>query len=104
MPFDLNAAMRASGNTPDMYENQKQAMQDLQAQAANDPEFRRRMVTERARNWHRGYMGQEPPPMPTAQPVPNMMQPQFNQISPAGDDGQAIRGLLAQLRQLGAIA
>jgi hypothetical protein len=32
-----------------------------------------------------------------------MMQPQFNQISPAGDDGQAIRGLLAQLRQLGAI-
>jgi hypothetical protein len=100
MPFDLNAAMRASGNTPDMYENQRQAMQDLQAQAANDPELRRRMVTERARNWHRGYMGKEPPPMP----VPNVIQPPANQISPAGDDGQAIRGLLAQLRQAGVIA
>jgi hypothetical protein len=90
--------MRVAGNSPDMYENQLQAMQDLQAQAAADPEFRRRMVTERARNWHRGYMGKEPPPMP------NVIAPAMNQISPAGDDGQAIRGLLAQLRQAGVIA
>jgi hypothetical protein len=90
--------MRVAGNSPDMYENQRQAMQDLRARAAADPEFRRRMVTERARNWHRGYMGKEPPPMPA------MMQPAANQISPAGDDGQAIRGLLAQLRQAGVIA
>ncbi len=97
MPFDLNAAMRVSGNSPDMYGNQKQAMQDLQARAANDPEFRRRMVTERARNWHRQYMGSEPPPMP------QVIQAPMNQISPAGDDGQAIRGMLAQLRQAGVI-
>jgi hypothetical protein len=45
-------------------------------------------------------MGKEPPPMP----VPNVIQPPANQISPAGDDGQAIRGLLAQLRQAGVIA
>ena len=97
MPFDLRSAMQAAGNTPDMYENPQQAMQDLRAQAANDPEMRRRMVTERARNWHRGYMGKEPPPM-------QQMVPQApNVLSPAGDDGHAIRGLLAQLRQAGVI-
>jgi hypothetical protein len=102
MPFDLGAAMRAAGNTPDMYENQQQAMQDLQARAANDQEFRRRIVTERARDWHRGYMGTEPPKMDQPQQFmqPQPVRPMQTSQVDSGDD---IRALLAQLRQLGAI-
>jgi hypothetical protein len=108
MPFDLGAAMRAAGKTPDMYETQQQAMQDLQARAANDQEFRRRIVTERARNHYRSYMGKEPPDMSRPQ-QPGQPQ-QFMQPQPVRpmqtsqvDSGDDIRALLAQLRQLGAI-
>lgn len=104
MPFDLNAAMRVAGNTPDMYGDQLQATQDLRERAKSDPEFRRRMATERARDWYRSQMGKEPPAIPDMTPAAIPDAPAPNQISPAGDDGQAIRGLLAELRQAGVIA
>lgn len=105
MPFDLGAAMRVAGNTPDMYENQRQALEDLRARAQNDPSFRQQMVTQRARDWYQRYMGKPAPPMPTQQIMqpggqPQIMQP-VRQQSDTPEDG--IRRLLAQLRGLGAI-
>lgn len=94
MPFDLSSALRVSGNTPDMYQNQAQAMSDMRAQAASDPEMRRRMVTERARNWYRGYMGKEPPALNIAGGMPMRV---------ADAHGQQLRGILEQLRQAGVI-
>lgn len=109
MPFDLNTAMRVAGNSPDMYENRAQAMRDLRAQAAADPEMRRRMVTERARDWYRNYMGAEPRPMPAAGVAPGLeAMPQVPFMAPAGNamdqGGDRIRGMLQQLRQAGVIA
>ena len=94
MPFDLSSAMRISGNAPDMYENQSQAMSDMRAQAASDPEMRRRMVTERARNWYRSYMGKEPPALNISGGMP---------VGIVDPHGQQLRGILAQLRQAGMI-
>jgi hypothetical protein len=100
MAFDLAAAMRAAGNTPDMYENQAQAMKDLQARAQSDPSFRQQMITQRARDWYQGYMGKPAPEMNRA-PVINQA-PAVNQG--AMNPGDNIRNLLGQLRQAGVIA
>lgn len=109
MAFDLAAAMRVSGNTPDMYENQRQAMEDLQARAQSDPEFRRQMVTDRSRNWYQGYMGRPAPAMrlPTNQPNNPLeampQQPMF--MNPVADEGgQQVRDILGMLRQAGFFA
>lgn len=83
MPFDYRAAQAAAGGIPG----------DLRAMARNDPEMRRRMVTERARNWYRGYMGAEPPAMPAQQAQDMAIDPM----------GQEVRGILAQLRNAGVI-
>lgn len=100
MAFDLAAAMRAAGNTPDMYESPAQAMQDLQARAQNDPAFRQQMITQRARDWHQRYMGKPAPQM--QQPMNLSPFPAFHQASM--NPGDNIRNLLGQLRQAGAIA
>ena len=106
MAFDLAAAMRAAGNTPDMYENPQQAMEDLRLRAQNDPEFRKQIVTQRARDWYQGYMGTPAPqmreqPQQFMEPQP-VRQPPVNQGAMAPGDN--IRNLLAQLRQAGVIA
>lgn len=100
MAFDLATAMRVSGNTPDMYENQQQAMQDLQAQAQSDPGFRQQMVTQRARDWYQGYMGKPAPQMPGQ--APEVMQPQAMQPQ-QGNPADSIRNLILQLRQFGVL-
>lgn len=86
MPFDYRTAQKVS-----------QGGGDLRAMAQNDEEMRRRMVTERARDWYRNLMGREPPAMRQSvqQMAPNMM------VDPMG---QEVRGILAQLRQRGVIA
>lgn len=108
MAFDLAAAMRVSGNTPDMYENQRQALEDLQARAQSDPAFRQQMVTDRARNWYRGYMGKPAPKMslPTNQqnnPIEAIpQQPMF--MNMADEGGNQVREILNMLRQTGFFA
>lgn len=95
MPFDYRAAGVAANGMPG----------DLRAMAKNDPEMRKRMVTERARNWYRGYMGAEPPAMRQNQNMgigpAAIQQPQNMAVDPMG---QELRGLLAQLRNAGVIA
>ena len=105
MAFDLATAMRVSGNTPDMYANQRQAMEDLQARAQNDPAFRQQMITQRARDWYQGYMGKPAPALPEQQimqPGPSQIMEPARQPAAAPEDG--IRNLLAQLRSVGAIS
>ena len=92
MPFDYRTAQKVS-----------QAPGDLRKVAQNDEEMRRRMVTERAREWYRNYMGREPGPIQQ----PQITQPQAMPHIPAmplDPMGQEVRGILAQLRQRGVIA
>lgn len=92
MPFDYNTAQKVSPGGG-----------DLRAMAQNDEEMRRRMVTERARDWYRNFMGREPGPIQQ----PQITQPQaMQQIPgmPVDPMGQEVRGILAQLRQRGVIA
>lgn len=100
MPFDYAAAMRATGVTPDMYENRMQFMQDMRARAKDDPALRQQMITDRARNWYRGYMGKEPPRMPPPPEAPQQIfaAPQNPNVMVAEDN---IRGLLRDMGVLG---
>lgn len=100
MPFDYAAAMRASGVTPDMYENQAQFMEDMRARAKADQGMRQQMITDRARNWYRGYMGKEPPRMPEPPQAPQQIfAPAQNPNIMVAEDG--IRALLRDMGMMG---
>lgn len=64
MALDLAAAMKMYGVTPDMYESEQQAAEDMRARL-RDPQERRRLVSERARR-----PPQAAPADPPAAPAP----------------------------------